>query len=210
MTTSESVRGNAVVARRALIAVGLLLAASLVTLVVAVTLSQKIDGSSMHPTFTDGDRVLLEPFFDTAELRRFDVVAARPSPGAPAIVKRVVGLPGDQVRVEVQPDGTGSLLLMPAGTTRWQTVESTAWAGQWKSPRVCCLASGKLGPAAEAVVPAGAVFLVGDNPDQSDDSRMFGWVPTEQVLGRLWLRIYPVGEFGSLDHSGGFQLVPRS
>ncbi|CRK58713.1 Signal peptidase I [Alloactinosynnema sp. L-07] len=210
MTTSVDPRGNATVARRILIGFGVLLVGSLVALVVAITLSQKIDGSSMRPSFGDGDRVLLEPFFDSADLQRFDVVAARPTPGAPAIVKRVIGLPGDRVRVEVRPDGTGALHLLPSGASRWQTVETRAWAGQWKSARACCLGSGKAGQDAEAVVPAGSVFLLGDNPDQSDDSRAYGWIRKEQVLGRLWLRIYPLGEFGSLDQTGGFRLTPKS
>ncbi|HVK24334.1 MAG TPA: signal peptidase I [Actinokineospora sp.] len=210
MTTSVTARGNAKFARRALIAIGVLLAVSLVALVVAVTLSHKIDGSSMRPTFGDDDRVLLEPFFDSADLQRFDVVAARPTPGAPAIVKRVIGLPGDRVRVEVRPDGTGVLHLLPSGAAQWQTVDSAAWPGQWKSARVCCQTSGKTGPDAGAVVPAGSVFLMGDNPDQSDDSRVFGWIPSDQVVGRLWLRIYPVAEFGALDHTGEFRLTPVS
>jgi signal peptidase I len=47
-------------------------------------------------------------------------------------------------------------------------------------------------------IPAGSVFLMGDHRSNSADSRIFGPVPVEQVIGRAWLRYWPIGTFGVL------------
>lgn len=187
-------------------AVAALAAVALVGVVIAVTFANRIDGQSMSPTLRDGDRILLEPFFEPADLRRFDIVAARPAPGTLAVVKRVIGLPGDAVRIDVRPDGGASVLVRPAGADTWSVVDAPVWTENWHDARQCCAADGKLG-AGEPVVPAGHVFVLGDNPSQSDDSRKYGWVPISEVIGRMSWRLYPLDRFGSLDPSADMRLI---
>ncbi|SDO73912.1 signal peptidase I [Actinokineospora alba] len=187
-------------------AVAALAALALVGVVIAVTFANRIDGQSMSPTLGDGDRILLEPFFDPADLRRFDIVAARPSPGSPAVVKRVIGLPGDAVKIEVRADGGASVMVRPAGAAGWSVVDAPVWTENWHDARQCCAADGKSGNG-EAVVPAGHVFVLGDNPSQSDDSRKYGWIPISEVIGRMAWRLYPLDRLGSLDPGADMRLV---
>lgn len=194
------------VARRALGAVAVLAAVALVGLVMAVTFANRVDGQSMSPTLGDGDRILLEPFFDTADLRRFDIVAARPAPGSLPVVKRVIAMPGDAVRIEVEPGGGASVLVRQAGADAWSVVDAPVWTRNWRDARQCCGTDGKLGKA-EAVVPAGHVFVLGDNPSQSDDSRKYGWIPINEVIGRMAWRLYPLDRMGSLDPGADMRLV---
>ncbi|MBC6451093.1 signal peptidase I [Actinokineospora sp. HBU206404] len=188
-------------------AVAALAAVALVGVVVAVTFANRVDGQSMSPTLGDGDRILLEPFFDVADLRRFDIVAARPAVGRPAVVKRVIGLPGDAVRIDIRPDGGASVLVRPAGEDVWSVVDAPVWTENWRDARLCCAADGKSGSAESAVVPPGHLFMLGDNPSQSDDSRKYGWVPIGEVIGRMAWRLYPLDRVGSLDPGADMRLV---
>jgi nickel-type superoxide dismutase maturation protease len=83
----------------------------------------------------------------------------------------------------------------------WVLVDATAYAA--RRPRI-----GDVVVAIDPREPARAVFkrvarrnpnglwLLGDSPQHSTDSRDFGWVGDEAVLGRAWFRYWPAGEFG--------------
>ena len=58
------------------------------------------------------------------------------------------------------------------------------------------------------VIPAGELFLMGDHRSNSADSRMFGPVETEQVIGRAWLRYWPLDVFGILPTPTYPELAP--
>ncbi|MHC8560746.1 signal peptidase I [Streptomyces albidoflavus] len=132
--------------------------AGLVVLALAATavLSVRIDGDSMEPTLHDGERVLPLPV-QSGEVGRFDVVLMR-TPGRDALlVKRVVALPGDQVRIAPGPQqGHQRVLVRRAGAERWYefTVPGAADAGL-VTP--CCAADGRRSAAPAArTVPKGS------------------------------------------------------
>jgi signal peptidase I len=182
-------------ARRAVGGAAAVLALVLATLAAAfAVLAVRVDGVSMQPSFADGERVLLRPFSGGDTPARFAVVVGRFTDRGPTVVKRVVGLPGDRVRidgarVEVQPGGSGP----------WFAVDNPAWSGHWGSAAVhCCRPTGQTGAAAAPQpVPPGFVFLLGDNPTASEDSRTFGWAPIRLVDGvvrwRLRAWVFPAG-----------------
>lgn len=166
--------------------------AVVVLLVVAVAaLARPVAGASMWPTLADGDRVLVDPFRDVADLRRYDLVAYRP-PGSSALaVKRVIAVAGDRVTIDA-----GAVYVLPAGSTGWLRLMSASWTS-WGEHGVCCGPDGRAGTAsAVAEVPSGAVFVLGDNSSVSVDSRADGWVTDSQVAGRIVLRVWPPGDIG--------------
>ena len=127
-----------------------------------------VQGTSMTPTLHNDDRLIIS---------KVEKTVARNE----QIIKRVVGLPGETVefsngRVIVknaqQPNGfdANELLGLDLASTYFE------------------------GNARSFTVPEGSVFVLGDNraPGGSYDSRYFGPVDTDKIVGRLWLRILPL------------------
>ncbi|WP_328528632.1 signal peptidase I [Nocardioides sp. NBC_00368] len=158
--------------------------AALVMVVAALAFSVTVDGTSMEPTLRDGDRMFLE-FWAHDEIERFDVVEAdAPSTvsGGARILKRVIGMPGDQV--SVSPDAR--VLVRPEGDRRTYVVDNPAW-------------SAEAGVEQDWItVPGDAYWLLGDNWNASTDSRSFGFVDAAAVHGRVVFRMLPIGRNGSI------------
>ena len=163
-----------------------------VALVVAVVVkvfvisSFTIPSESMHPTLQSGDRVLVNRLaYRAHELRRGDVIVFARPPGSPIdgpdapkdLIKRVIGLPGDIVSSH---DGSvwinGRRLEEPYVTRDLET------AGMEQGVRV----------------PEDHVWVMGDNRVNSADSRVFGPLPVDLVVGRAFSRVWPVGRIGFL------------
>lgn len=174
-------------ARRALralgILVGLVVAATLVAGAAVAVLAVRVQGSSMSPTLTDGQRILVAPG-SGGRAARFDVVVLKEPGTDTAIVKRIVAVAGDGVAIH-----NGVLEVRPGNTGPWRQLVSKA---VFATP--CCDGNGREDPAGGAVVvPAGAVFVLGDNPDASEDSRDFGWARLADVRGRVVWSAWPPG-----------------
>ncbi|WP_436735672.1 signal peptidase I [Streptomyces sp. BBFR102] len=171
-------------------------------------LSVRIEGDSMEPTLRDGERVLPLPV-EGGGVGRFDVVLMR-TPGRDVLlVKRVVALPGDQVRIAPGPQaGRQRVLVRRAGAERWYefTVPGADAAGL-VTP--CCAADGRRSAAPAArTVPGGKFFFLGDHADRSDDARTFGWADLDAVTSRVWMRTWPLSRAGPVD--AGVRLRPSS
>ena len=164
----------------------------------------QVPTGSMKPTILEGDRVFVLkcayqiriPFtavrlFRTGSPRRGDIVVLRnPDGGAVPLVKRVVGLPGDAIRLENERlfvNGVPQKLRMrpvpadPEDPFRWVGTEDLA--GKLHPVQVLPdrPALRTFGP---IVVPPGKVFLMGDNRDDSRDARYFGPRPVVDLLGK--------------------------
>jgi len=149
----------------------------------------KVEQGSMEHTLEPDQYVLVDkltPRFDS--YRRGDVVVFAPPPGyeraggAP-FIKRVIGVGGDTVDVrdgEVYVNGT--LLAEP-----YLFADAV---GDPPEPTVASRESW--------TVPAGHLFVLGDHRAVSEDSRTFGTVPISSVIGRAWLRYWPINVFGVL------------
>lgn len=154
----------------------------LVAALVAVWLSVPVSGDGMNPHLRSGDRVLA--LGGTPD--RLDVVTLR-TPGGTTVVRRVVGVPGDEVRI------TGSEVRVRPASGEWLTVALGSG-----DPGVCCAADGRGGTDAVAVVPPGRFFVLGDNPTMSTDSREYGFVAESDVVGVVWRRVWPLTDFGGV------------
>lgn len=154
-----------------------------------------IPAASMVPTLEVGDLVLARKMPFAGRIARGDVVLFR-YPKDPSItyVKRVIGLPGDRVRFEDHlPWLDGAPISRRAlGATTWVDDRcgvpiATAWQEtiDGRSWRVLTEPSpGSLANVPETIVPEGSVFVVGDNRDHSEDSRRWGFVSLDAVVGK--------------------------
>lgn len=156
-----------------------------------MSLSVRVDGSSMEPTLQSGTRLLPTPDSE-GEARRFDVVLLRPTGRNALLVKRVIGLAGDRVGIASTPEDPFQVLLQVGGTGPTYRVTFPAWTAQARRTGNCCAPGGTRSAEPQMrTVPPGMFFFLGDNPDESDDSRMYGWGELERVSGRVGLRVWP-------------------
>jgi signal peptidase I len=147
-----------------------------------------IPSASMVPTLEVGDRVLVNKLsYRLHDVNRGDlVVFERPEGEASDIkdlIKRVVGLPGEEVVIHdnaVWIDGEKlDEGYLPDGTVINQG-------------KLQCTNS------QPCVVPEDSVWVMGDNRDESFDSRYFGPIEEDDIVGRAFLRIWPLNSFGFL------------
>lgn len=177
--------------------------AGLVYFFVSTTLVQAyvVPTGSMDGTLKIGDHILVDRatyatpgwgrhLLPYREVQRGDIVAFRyPEDVEQTYVKRVIGVPGDRIRLEnKQVIRNGSHLREPYA----QFIDSSrdvyrddfpARAGIFTTPRGRDMLARHV-VNGEVVVPAGMLFMMGDNRDNSADSRYWGFVPRENVVGR--------------------------
>lgn len=137
----------------------------------------RIPSESMSPTLQVGDSVLALKFAYRLEAPERGDLALFEGPESEIAIKRVVGLPGDKISVY---DG----VLRVNGEVRSESYVNYKLTD-----------STFFGP--ERVL-AGHVFVMGDNRSNSLDSRTFGPVPEEDLLGRVILRVSPLDRVGIL------------
>lgn len=135
----------------------------------------KIPSGSMLPTIRLGDRVLANRvIYHFQDIQRGDVVVFEPpnggmaDPGVP-FIKRVVGLPGDTVEV------VNGRTLVNGEEFDVPEADAPAYTRQLE------------------VVPEGQLFVLGDNRNQSSDSHIWGYVPIENLIGRVEVIYWPPG-----------------
>ena len=167
-------------------------AATLITLVVQLTTAQvyAIPSASMTPTLEVGDRVLVNKWaYRFGDPRRGDIVVFTRPKGAENVddhlIKRVIAQPGETVTItdnHVLVDGIALDEPYLAQGTLTQPV----------GDHLCT-------PEAPCIVPAGHLWVMGDNRNDSVDSRYFDAIPISSVVGQAVFRVWPVGRFGSLD-----------
>lgn len=150
----------------------------------------KVEGGSMEMTLLPDEYVLIDKLTPRwAPYARGDVVVLDPPPeasitrGVP-FIKRVIGLPLDHVELR---DGTvyvnGTPLAEPY-------VYSESGRSQDTDPSP--------GGPTEWLVPEGQLLVLGDHRQDSSDSRAFGPVEISHIIGRAWLRYWPIDTFGTL------------
>jgi len=146
---------------------------SLVLFLAINTVSERIrvESISMQTTLFPDDYVIVNKLayrFNNSP-DRGDVIVFRypPNPEAIPYIKRVIGLPGDQIHIaDGKVSVNGQQMIEPYLTVR------TNRGGDWS-------------------VPAGQLFVMGDNRNNSSDSRTWGFVPLENIIGRAELIYLP-------------------
>lgn len=130
--------------------------------------SATVDGSSMYPTLHDGDHLLISDF--VTQYKRGDIVVIARS-GKESLVKRIIAVGGDTIDIDFS---TGDVTVNGVVLKEDYIAEPTHL--QFDD-----------GPAFPLTVPSGYVFVMGDNRNDSLDSRSatVGLISTERVLGRM-------------------------
>ena len=138
-----------------------------------------VDGWSMYPTLAPGEYALFDRLAYRREApKRGDVALVRGALGdGRAIIKRVVGAPGDRVQFS---NGALKVNGVPPERAAFLDPGDSALNGEWA-----------LGP--------DEFFLLGDTPELSTDSRSFGPAPRSAIVGRAWLVYRPVSRWRRLD-----------
>lgn len=142
----------------------------------------QVKGSSMFPTFKDGEYLLTDKVtYRTREPMAGDIIVFK----APInenfdFIKRVIAVPGDRIMI-----AAGSVYVN--GNKIPETYlppEYTTSPGQF-------LREGQ-----EYTIPEGSVFAIGDNRDHSSDSRDWGPVPYQNIIGKAFFRYWPTDKIG--------------
>jgi signal peptidase I len=171
-----------------------------------------IPSESMVPTLEVGDRVLVNKLsYDLHDLHRGDIVvfAAEPNvqwhrAGIEDLVKRVIALPGETI-TQCEPDRvcidgrllTESYLPKDTVTTMPTTLPYITDTGG-KQVLVCEPVGPNGSPEGGCKVPAGQVFVMGDNRGNSSDARANGPIKESSIVGRVFVRIWPPNRIGLL------------
>ncbi len=186
----------------------LIVVAIVIAIVIKTFLFQAfyIPSESMVPTLEVGDRVLVNKLsYDLHDLHRGDIVvfAAEPNTewhraGIDDLVKRVIGLPGETItqcetnRVCID----GKLLdesYLPKGTIT-TIPENLPYITDSRGKKV--LVCDADSPQGGCKVPAGKIFVMGDNRTNSQDARANGPIKESSIVGRVFLRIWPPNRIG--------------
>lgn len=176
-----------------------ILAAVVLTLVVRLFIAEArwIPSESMLPTLEIGDRLVVEKVsYHFGEPKRGDIVVFVPPDHVntnDAFIKRVVGLPGDTVEILLD-DGiyiNGQKLdesyTFSLPTRGFSYPADVTQLGELTQYPLNGNPSG-----APIVVPEGHYFVLGDNRNNSQDSHVWGFLPRENIIGRTFLRFWPL------------------
>jgi signal peptidase I len=141
----------------------LVTAAVLAAVVRAAVSIYVIPSASMRPSLQSGDHILVTPYrFSTP--RRGDVVVFRaPADDGTLMVKRIIGLPGDLI------DSRGGRVRI----------------GQHAIAEPYLLKQAATGAIPAQIIPADSFFVLGDNRENSSDSRRWGTLHRDLVVGRV-------------------------
>ena len=147
--------------------------------------SLQITGDSMYPTLKNGERIIVEKVsYKSRQPARGEIIVFRSLQNDRIfLIKRVIAVAGDQVGVL---DG----VLTINGKQYFDRRYSTQFEG--------LEALGRLKNYTDQPITQGYLAVMGDNRDESYDSRMFGLVPLEKVVGRAFIAYWPPRSVRSL------------
>jgi signal peptidase I len=142
-----------------------------------------VSGSSMVPNFHNREYLIINKIgYRLHQPERGDVIVFKyPRDTSQYFIKRIIGLPSEKVKVA---DGRVTIYneQYPAGKILeepYLTNQTVTFGG-------------------EGTITLGSdeYFVLGDNRQASSDSRVWGILPAHDIVGKVWLRVFPLGEFG--------------
>jgi signal peptidase I len=152
----------------------------------AVSARVRVDGYSMRPTLENGEFVLVNRLaYRFGQPQRGDIIVFRSTTAQEDLIKRVIGLPGETVNVE------GGIVSVNGVPLHEQYIAAPpAYTTKWD-------------------VPAGFLFVLGDNRNDSSDSHSWGLLPVGNVVGKAILVYWPLAEWMVIQHSQPALAAPK-
>jgi signal peptidase I len=149
-------------------------------IVIFVVQPVKVEGTSMQPRLVDQERIFVNRFiYRFQEIHRGDVVVFwYPRDRSKSFIKRVLGIPGDQIEIR-------------AGTVYVNGARSNE---PYLNPAFRDFKSFQ-----PVLVPSGKYFVLGDHRNSSNDSRSWGFVPRELIYGKAVFSYWPVSRVGLVE-----------
>lgn len=140
-------------------------------------------GSSMYPTLHDNDLLVASKIsYKLHNPQRGDIIVFKPPDEASRdFIKRIIALPGEHLRI------VNSVIYIN-GQVLHESYLPEKWTYNNNWP-----ATGEA-----MVIPPGEYFVMGDNRNHSSDSRTFGPIALEAILGKAEVRIWPLNQTGLL------------
>ncbi|MFC1958177.1 signal peptidase I, partial [Chloroflexota bacterium] len=140
----------------------------------------EVDGHSMNFSFQNGQRLIVNKVvYNFHEPERGDVVILKPQNDGPDdLIKRIIGLPGESIEIK---DG---IVYIHKGAGSVFPLDEPYIADPARQPFK------------GDIIPENAYFVLGDNRNNSSDSRQ-GWtLPRQDIIGKAWLSIWPSDMWG--------------
>lgn len=167
----------------------LVLAVVLYLIIQTLTQRIKVESTSMFPTLHENDYVVVNRLaYKLGQPHRGDIIVFKnPNPDDPnqiPYIKRVIGLPGDQVHI-----ADGKVYINGVVLKEPYLKVTTNGSGDW-------------------TVPEGNLFVLGDNRTNSSDSRSWGWVPLGHVIGKAEVIYWPPRDWAQLHISSAVAAEP--
>ena len=164
-----------------------LLGVLLVTYLIVNYVGQRTEvvGSSMESTLSDGDNLIVDKItYRFQDPERFDIIVFPfKYEKNTYYIKRIIGMPGEKIRI----DSEGVIYVNGEVLNEYYGREVIADPGVTKG---------------EITLGKDEYFVMGDNRNNSTDSRdpVVGNIHRDDILGRAWLRIWPLSKFELLEH----------
>ena len=164
-----------------------ILVALVLTLIIRTFVVQafKIPSGSMRPTLLEGDKLFVNKFiYRFHPPQRGDIIVFKyPVDPKKDFIKRLVGLPGEEVEIR---DGkifvNGQVLTDPNSFGKFYYYKHDPYGG----------------PQDKIHVPENAYYALGDNSANSQDSRFWGFIPAKNLLGKAIFRWWPPRRIGRI------------
>lgn len=144
----------------------------------------KVSGNSMVPTMHDGDYLITEKIsYKLGEVKRGDMIVLKnPRDESQDFIKRIIALPGDTIEVEADSVLVNGKVLKEAYLPPNTPTPSGSFLTEKNSTRA----------------GSNQYFVMGDNRSHSSDSRAWGPITKEEIVGRAFLRYWPLKDIGLL------------
>jgi len=157
-----------------------------------VVVPSEVEGQSMEPTFYSGERLYtdrLPHWFNgttvgnilSLNYKRGDVIVLQ-KPGMEALIKRIIGMPGETIEIK----------------NGYFYIDGTRLEEPYLDNSVTTHAGSFLGENSPMTIPNDSYFVAGDNRSVSNDSRYFGFVKTDWIIGKPFIRIWPISRISTL------------